>query len=185
MNIPPPGCRIVFTVDDDVYSVHLWIQFESEGLFPGVTWRRSDSLTNAAAHSISNTDPTLYILDSRIRIDEKLHRIVSFTISQRLGIDIGALETDDVVNGLYVAAHIKLTRPKSKVILLTAYHRTIADLRQDDRINRLFSVGCDKMLPKPCNESDVIRTVAGLLYPSSMTGRTRAINQILHASGVH
>ncbi len=153
-------CSLIYSVDDEPYTVHVWYQFEAERIFPNVSYGGSNRIEEAIEHCKACREPTLYVLDSHMPVSSAAFTKMTEVIEAGLGINIDEFRGIDVLTGVFGAASVKLVKSKTKVILLTAFYKEIAERKSDPRIKTVFEFGCDQMLAKPCKESDVINTVA-------------------------
>ena len=154
------GCTRIYTVDDEHFTIHLWCQLESDQLFPGLSFDGADNIEAAIIDGQSSSAPTLYILDSRLPISAKLLEEIREPIRNVTGTDVVDIKEDDVLTGVFAAAWLKIKRPDSKVILLTAFGNTIKKLAEDMKVQELLVFACDEMLSKPCSELSVRHAIS-------------------------
>jgi hypothetical protein len=150
---------IVYAVDDEPFTVHIWYQLEAENIFPGVTYGGSYRFEDALDHAATTPVPTLYVFDSRVPMDTSFRRGLILEIQQAFGTDLTAFPQCDAVNGVLAGAAIKVRRPSAKVILLTAFAADVVSRLREPAFSRVAASAWDELLAKPCSERLLIETL--------------------------
>lgn len=152
-------CNLIYSVDDDPYTVHVWYQFEADGTFGNVSFGGSNKIEEALDHCQTCEEKTLYVLDSNMPISTKVFDGMSKLIREGLDINIDEFRSIEVLTGVFGAASLKLIRSGTKVILLTAFYKEIENQSSNPRIEKILKFGCDEILAKPCEEKNIIATI--------------------------
>ena len=154
---------ILYAVDDEPFSTHIWYQFEATREFPGLSYRGTDAIADAIGHAATCEEPTLYVLDSRLPISKPLMEDIRRDLVIACGVDIGRYAASEVFNGVFAAAAIKARRPAAKVLILSGFANEIISYFARKELRELLAFGCDGILNKPCAEGELVEAVGQCL----------------------
>jgi|GEM_PF-5945707 len=156
---------VLFTVDDEAWTVGFWDQCEFDDAFGGVVFDGTDSLQRAMEYASDHiSEPTVFVLDSRMYLSDDARRQIAVSLRDRLGVDVDRFETEGNLNGVLVAAWIRGRSDAFRVVLLTAFAREIAvAVREDTELRRVFETGVSEMFGKSVGEKPLRRKIRGLL----------------------
>lgn len=161
----PAHDAVLFTVDDEAWTIGFWDQCEFDNAFGAIVYDGSDSLGIAMNYAAEHAqEPTVFVIDSRMYLSEAKHQEVLDELKRILDVSIDSSCVDESFNGVLVAAWIRSRSKLYRVVLLTAFARDI-DLarRSDPDLGRVFEFGVSEMFVKTIGEKPLRAKVKSLL----------------------
>ncbi len=154
----------IYAVDDEPFTVHVWLQFEKDQIFRGVAYDGSDDVADAIRHAQSSQRPAVYVLDARVCPSPETFDEMRRLLLRNMSWDINSYRKVYVLMGVFAGACLKAICPESQIVILSAFVKEMSAFASDDKfVGNVLDRACDHMLPKPCQESDVIDTVRACL----------------------
>ena len=147
-------CKRIFAVDDEPFTIQLWVEYREKGSLPGVQIRTSNRLDAAVSYADDVPDSTLYVLDSRAFLSDQLFNRCQNAIRNSYNIDVSTVrrEERETAAGVFVAGLVKAIRPNSKIILLTAF---LNHLEEIEGVGELVGTVCDERFLKKMDDSPI------------------------------
>jgi len=142
--------RVIFFVEDEMAANSYVVDARTSGRFPGCRIIGRDFVEEALAWSGSPQPPTVFVIDSKMMPTPELKtELKGFLLTQGIGLEEIADGDIEVLTGALGSLLLRRNMPGCRIILLTAFARTIAEFREkNEKLDRLLHNNINAILPK-------------------------------------
>ena len=146
--------RVIYFVEDQEALTSYILLARAEERFPGWRILASDNIDQAIEWCRESDAQSVFVVDSRMiseTLSENLEQALKSQEGQFRALD--HLLDNDLLTGALGTVVLKWLKPDCRIILLTAFYRTLASLRLEHLVlNELLNESVDMSLPKTSPE---------------------------------
>lgn len=138
---------IYFIEDEDTLNSYVYESREGRR-FGDCRLLATDLPDDAIQWAASHDDPALFVVDSRVPMTEPLRARLAELLKAH-GLRLDTLAHLDVLVGTLATLLLRQTRPDCRIIILSAYYRTIMEMRAElPELDALLGQAVNGMLAK-------------------------------------